>query len=139
MDKINRMRNVPVLKKARYNAYRLLLLQTIMTAIASILFGLWSDDRSTYSILVGGFICVIGNWFFIRQMFSKTGARSAKLIAKNLYLGEVGKVLLCSLLFVTTILFLHVQPLMFFVGYIIAQSCYWLSPLLFKSEKFVRA
>ena len=81
---------------------------------------------------------MIGNWFFIRQFFSRMGAQVAKDTVKNMYLGEIGKMFLSVILFFLAVKYFHVQALLFLIGYLLAQTSYWASPWIFKTKKWTR-
>lgn len=129
------MQPISVLQKAKYHARWLLGVQAVIAVFIAIFFYLYFGPRAMYSGLLGGFVCLAGNWFFMKQFFSKTGARAARSIVWNLYLGEAGKIALTVVLFLVIFQYMHVQVLLLFVGYITTQASYWLVPGIFKEYK----
>jgi ATP synthase protein I len=81
------------------------------------------------SFLLGGLVCLLPNAYLYRKAFSHFGARQAKQILKDLFLGEAVKLLLTAGLFVGTLLISWALPLWIFIGFILAQVGFWLAPI----------
>tara|TARA_R110002110_G_scaffold65206_4_gene180060 strand:- start:144997 stop:145344 length:348 start_codon:yes stop_codon:yes gene_type:complete len=81
------------------------------------------------SLLLGGLVCLLPNVYLYRKAFSHFGARQAKQILKDLFLGEAVKLLLTAILFVGALLVTWALPLWIFIGFILAQVGFWLAPI----------
>ncbi len=81
------------------------------------------------SYVVGGLICVLPNFYLYQRVFKYKGARAAKKIFKSLYWGEMVKVLLTAIGFGLAVRTDWVLPVWLFVGYIMAQFSFFITPL----------
>ena len=78
------------------------------------------DKVCAYSMASGGLIAIVPQAWFAMQAFRKRGASSARVIARNSYIGEVGKYLLSVAGF--AVVFATVRPidgLAVFAGFIL--------------------
>ena len=96
---------------------RLFLLQTAMTAIVTAVLFLLNKNGEAVSALLGGVVAILPSVVFARFLFRYQGARSAKKIVNNFYLGEAAKMALSILLFAVVFQFYRVAPIVFFVTY----------------------
>ena len=101
---------------------RVLLAQTIISAVLGLLF--WGTDGrvSGYSALLGGLICVIPNAFLALRLAAPRRDPGPKGLMRAAYVGELGKLGLTVLMF--SIVFVLVRPLSpaaLFAGFIAAQ------------------
>lgn len=96
----------------------------------------WGHDVAI-ALLLGGVANVVPNAYFCWKMSRQTGAQNAKAILKNFYRGEVSKLLLTAAIFGLIFRFIPVTILPVFVGFIIAQSAFWVSLLILKSERVI--
>lgn len=104
----------------RLSAFRVLLLQGLMTLAVAILCGVLWGMTASYSGLLGGLIALTTNAYFTHKAFRYFGARSAKAIIQSLWAGEMGKQILAAALF--ALVFVGVKPLAagaLFTGYIL--------------------
>lgn len=86
---------------------------------------LFDSTKAAYSLLLGGFCCLIPNFIFARQLFARQGATQVKRAVKTFYRGEVFKLALISLLSVMVFIWVAIAPLYFFGGFLIAQLAFW--------------
>jgi ATP synthase protein I len=91
----------PIYKVTAYQ----LLLTVLLTAILLILSG-WI---SAYSLLIGGLISALPGAFFASRVFKYRGARAAHKIVRELYVGELVKLVLIGAGFALS--FYYVNPL----------------------------
>ena len=78
------------------------------------------DWVQAYSVLSGGLIAILPQAYFAARVFRRTGAQSAKAMARASYSGEIGKFVLTASGF--AVVFASVNPingLAVFTGYLI--------------------
>lgn len=84
-----------------------------------------------FSALLGGIICVLPNYYFARQMFTKCRTADPQRLMWSVYIAEFIKLSLAVALFaVVFINYKELHPLTLLITYFIAQSCMWFIPLL---------
>lgn len=103
-------------KRALYNVF----LQLVVTLIVALISWPFSSLYVSYSIVVGGLVCVLPALYFAFKFFSVTGALAARQIAHAMYRAEIGKLVLTGLLFVVVFTSLAVSVAPFFGGYVVA-------------------
>lgn len=89
-------------------AYRIVILQLILTVLAALVAWLHSDVAAK-SALLGGLTCALPNAYFIWRAFRYSGARSSIQIVQSFYQGESWKFVLTALSF--AVIFQRVEPL----------------------------
>ena len=117
----------------RQPMFRIIVLQTAMSALIGLFFWLTQGWIAAYSAWFGGLIALIPNVYFTYKAFQYFGARSIAVIVQSFWAGQMGKLILTALLF--AVLFLGVKPLSVlavFVGYILVQMTSATSLLLTK-------
>ncbi|MCC5792800.1 MAG: ATP synthase subunit I [Legionellaceae bacterium] len=114
---------------------KLLYLQVGVSLFISLLMWLLVSNIAAKSALLAGVVCVIPNGLFAWKLFSHRGARSAKKIVNSFYQGEALKLLVAALLFVLVFMFADVQPLVFFLSFIVVQMSIWFAPLLINNQQ----
>ena len=113
---------------------RIVWIQLIGTLIAAAAL-LVLDLVVSYSVLLGGMVCVIPNAFLIQRFKSAANLERDK-VYRRLIAGEVGKLLFTAGLFV--LVFTTVEPLnvlAFFGALISAQFVHWLAPVLLQINR----
>ena len=115
------------MQSERQNALKLVAIQTLVVVLLSLLF-LFSSRQSAYSVLLGGFCSVLPSIYFAYRLFRYVGARMAKQAVGAFYFGEVVKLAMIALLSILVFKFIPIQPLSFFVGFIVAQLAFWIAP-----------
>ena len=114
----------------RKQAIRLVEAQILATLVL-VFIVLWINRIAAYSALTGGLICVLGNGYLAYKLFQKAGAQATGEIATLFYRGEFGKLAIIAFLFGIVFKWVHpINPLMLFLGYLVAQGVFWLSPLI---------
>lgn len=83
------------------------------------------------SLLMGGSISMMTTAYMIHQLLKYPGAKYAKQFVHHLYWTETLKIAFTVILFCMAFIFLHAQGPFLLLGYILAQSAYWLSPWIF--------
>lgn len=119
-----------------------IMVQFPLVIILSPVIGILQGMQSAASFVVGGLICVLPNLYLYRRVFSHQGARAAKKIFKSLYVGQMVKIVLTAIGFFLAVSTEWVLPLWLFMGYILAQLSFALTPLLMsyvKLKKIIRA
>jgi len=116
---------------AQQAALKLVVSQTLLAILLSLIYILVSDLHAAWSALVGGGIFVIPNFLFSWLAFRVSGARQAKQVVLYLYGGEAAKLLLTAGLFIVALtkMDLALQPL--YLCFAITLMSQWLSPLFF--------
>ncbi len=89
-------------------AYRIVILQLILTVLAALVAWLHSDVAAK-SALLGGLTCALPNAYFVWRAFRYSGARSSVQIVQSFYQGESWKFVLSALSF--AVIFQRVEPL----------------------------
>jgi ATP synthase protein I len=81
----------------------------------------WQDSAPiAWNGLVGGLISWISNAWFSRMAFRYRGARQMPQVARAFYLGETGKFVLATSLFVIAFVTIRpLQPVALFGGYVL--------------------
>jgi ATP synthase protein I len=120
----------------RQNAYKLIAIQASIVVILSALF-LFSSVKSAYSVLLGGFCCVLPSIYFAHKLFKYVGARMAKKAIGAFYVGEVIKLAMIAVISIIIFKFIHISPMSYFIGFIVAQIAFWIAPnvLLMRQAK----
>ncbi len=78
--------------------YRIALYQfLIITVLAAML--LIKSPIYSFSVWLGGLICIIPSAYFARLAFRYRGAQASTKVARSMYLGEAGKFTLTAALF----------------------------------------
>ena len=81
------------------------------------------------SALLGGFIFILPNYFFVRQSFAYSGARATRQIVNAFYKGESIKFSLIIVLFALAYTFVKpLEPLAMLIAFIAVQMTNWLVP-----------
>ena len=94
--------------KLRWQASYVVFVQLVVTLIIALIFVFATRDwRASYSALLGGMVCLVPHWIFIRTYFSKSGACAAKQIVQLMYKAELYKWLLS---YVVTYLSIWLAP-----------------------------
>ncbi len=127
------MRTQTLAKQGKILALKVVLLQIIVVLVATVLAFYWKEVAS-FSIWVGGVICILPNSYFAFKAFKYAGARQAHQIVVNIYAGEAVKILLTVVLFVVAFKILSVLPGPLFLGYALALVFNWLALFIFRKS-----
>ncbi len=111
---------------ARKATTKILLVQLVITCLATSVCLLLPSLKGAYSAAIGGGISIIVTLYFAAQVFSKANGYSANKIARSFYLGEAIKIVLTIILFSVAILWLNVSFLPLFLTYAATLMAYWL-------------
>jgi ATP synthase protein I len=104
----------------RLAAFRVLVLQSLLTVLVALFCAVIWDATAGYSALLGALIALLSNAYFTHKAFQYFGARSTKAIIQSIWTGEMGKQILAAALF--ALVFVGVKPLAagaLFAGYIL--------------------
>lgn len=110
-------------------AWRVVIAQLTITQLLAVVLLALGQTSAALSASVGGWIAVVPNALFVLWAFRHSGARAARSIATDFYIGEALKMLTTVVGFVLA--FQWVSPLQvgwLFGAYIAALSVYWISP-----------
>ncbi len=113
-------------------ARRLFFVQASLVAMVALLVWHLIDASSARSILFGGFVWMIPQICFAVILFKEQRVRFSQAILKRAYKGEAFKLVLSAFLFAGVFRWGQVIPLMFFMGYFLAQLMSWFAPLFFR-------
>ena len=84
------------------------------------------DQLMAYSILMGGLIQIAPQAWFARQAFKYAGARQVHLVARAMYRGAAGKIVLTAAMFIATfILWKELNFLVVFSTFIVMIPMQW--------------
>ncbi len=114
---------------------RLLKTQLLTSALISIVFLLLLGKREGISAMLGGMVAIVPSILFAKKMFRYQGARAARQIVKNFYIGEALKILSTAILFTLVFVLYKIAPLVFFFTYIVVLMNYWFAPLIFANKQ----
>ena len=82
------------------------------------------------SALLGGFICIIPNFYLACKLAGKRTA-DANQLQNTMYTAEVGKILITAALFAGVFVTQDwVHPVALLAGFVIAQLTHWLTPVV---------
>ncbi|MDF1645661.1 MAG: ATP synthase subunit I [Legionellaceae bacterium] len=113
-------------------AKRLFIFQVSFILIVSLLVWRMSNTYSALSFTLGGLVWVIPQVFFAVFLFQEQRVRFSQAILKRAYKGEAFKLILSACLFAGVFQWGRVTPLVFFMGYFLAQLFSWFAPLFFR-------
>ena len=89
--------------------YKVAAYQLVFLLVTCVILAVSAGWVSAYSVLIGGLISVIPGTLFASRVFKYRGARAARLIAREVYRGEMLKLLVSGAGFALS--FIYVQPL----------------------------
>ena len=119
-------------KHSNFGIIRILIYQLVATVVMASIIWFFAGKVAGYSSVLGGLICLVPNIFLgTRLMLSNRNARG---ILRAAYLGELGKVILTTLMF--GLVFFKVKPLnalYLFLSFMVVQFA--VSIVLFNKEK----
>lgn len=95
---------------------------SIILALALLLI---DSSRAAASLLLGGLCCLVPNLLFAHRFFSYRYARQLKQVVQAFYRGEVFKMVLIGLLSIFVFVTVRIEPIFFFLGFIVAQVTLW--------------
>jgi len=113
--------------------YRFFALQVWLTFLLSCAAFFLSSKTSAYSVVLGGAVAIFPEWIFAQYLFKYQGARAAKKIVAQLFIGEGLKLLTTGLLFYLVFRYIALSGLFFFGAYVVVLLTFWVAPLLLKS------
>lgn len=108
-----------------------LLLCLLVTIVVLISFG----EHQSLSALLGGLVAFLPSMLFARKCFRYQGARAARQIVRNFYVGEFLKIFSSILLFTLVFILYEVAPLAFFLTYIAILMTHWFAPLIIDNKQ----
>jgi ATP synthase protein I len=106
----------------------------VQAVVALVFAGLWQliAQSGGTSALVGGFICWIGNVFFVLLAFRHAGAGQARQIYSGFFMGQLAKFFVTVTLFGVAFWTQRLMGLPLILGFMITQGVFWVAPLIFK-------
>ena len=108
---------------------KLFLAQAIIILIAACVWGLFNGG-AVPSVLYGGISCILPNLYFAYVFFSRKHTRRPRQILIAFYIGEFTKMIVCAVLILLAIKYLHALILPTVVGYFVANMVFWIAPTL---------
>jgi ATP synthase protein I len=117
------------------NIHRFLIVQLIVIGLATIITLLIYGLHEALSAWLGGMVAFIPFIIFAKKAFQYQGARAAKKIVKNFYIGEFLKIISSILLFILVFWWYKVAALVFFLTYIAVIVTHWFAPLFINNEQ----
>lgn len=119
-------------KQIRLAIGKFVLLQLGIIYIFALSFLFISGQKSAHSALIAGLINVIATLVFARKCFSYQGARQARHIVNAFYQGEALKLFLVMIMLALVFSSMTIEPVAFFLTFIVVQFANWLMPQFFK-------
>lgn len=117
-------------KRSWQNVKRLLTIQLVLCILVSLSVWLLLGRHQAVSVLLGGIVAWLPSAIFAKKFFHYQGASAAKKIVKSFYIGEFLKIISSVILFTLVFLLYEVNPLAFFLTYILVVFTHWFSPLI---------
>jgi len=105
--------------------YRIALVQAGVLLSLCLCLSLFCQD-AVVSALLGGLLCLVPQTYFTLYAFQHTGARSAGLVARGFYRGEVGKFVLTLVGFAIVFSRFDTQPGVLFGSYGLLLLVQWI-------------
>jgi len=112
-----------------------LITQALVVFICTPIVWYYWQIQAAGSLVLGGLVCLLPNTYLYRKAFAHFGARQAKQILKDLFLGEAVKIVLTAILFIGALLISWALPPWIFIGFILAQVGFWLAPIYLGFKK----
>ncbi len=99
------------------NIHRIFAWQGVMTAVIAVVMYFTRHEREALSALLGGVVAILPAFIFAKVLFRHRGARLAKKIVNDFYLGEGIKIVVAIVLFALVFRLFHVSAIVFFATY----------------------
>jgi F0F1-type ATP synthase assembly protein I len=115
------------LHRVRVKAFWFASLPVGLVLIAAFFFFAWRGMNVGCSVLLGGVVWLLPNFYFVHKVFSKIGA--GRIILRTFYRAEITKLLVSAVLFIVVSKIFAVNMPAFLIGFIAAQSTFWLTSL----------
>jgi len=122
-----------LLRTVRDQAYRFMILPTGVVMVVALLAGMLFGSKIGYSILLGGVVWWVPNFYFAHKLFAKMETRSQQMLRVFLR-AEIIKLVLYGVFFILAYKFFSVAILPFLLGFMLAQAAFWLTPLIVNRE-----
>lgn len=120
-------------KPGRRFAFKQILISIIFVLTCSVAtYFIWGLSFA-YSVLAGGAISIIPNFFFAYKAFKYAGARSSEKVLDSFYSGEKMKIVLTAILFALAFKFLAIEPIAFFSSFCLVVALPLLTPIILKT------
>lgn len=109
----------------------LVLVQTLIILTLSLGFLLFDGEKSAYSVLLGGAVCIVPHLFFIKRMQAKISPRNRESFLRALYLNEIMKLVLVVGLVILSTETIKLAMIPYILGILVAQISIFLGSILF--------
>jgi ATP synthase protein I len=96
----------------------------IFTALVTLIYG----HLAGFSAFLGGGVCFLSNLLYIMRVLGLTGAQSARRICRNVYSGEMTKLLVVMGLSLMVFRWHALMPLPYFLGFFVGQVAVIMTP-----------
>ena len=110
--------------------YRLIMAQLLLSALLALVFLSVVNEKAAYSAMMAGIICAAANAYFTWRAFRYQGARFAKRVVLAFFLGEFTKLLIISVLFVLTVLYMKIMIGPFLLSFVMNIMVFWAAPFI---------
>ena len=114
---------------------RLWLLQLAVLLVLGLAAFYFFSIRAGLSVLLGGLVGLIPNILFAKRLFKYQGAHAAKRIVNAFYQAEAIKIVISVLLFAFIFLWVKIDHIAFFLGYIVILVSHWFSPFVIMNRR----
>jgi ATP synthase protein I len=114
---------------------RLFCVQVLLIVLGIIVCSATNHSSAAASVLVGGLVSSLPQMFFGWLLFRGARIITSKETVRRVYRGEMFKIALSVLLFAGVFCYLNIQPVVFFVTYIIVQMTVFFVPWVFINKK----
>lgn len=116
-------------KPGRIFALKQILLSLIIVVISCILsWAVW-DDKTSFSMFIGGMVAIIPRTVFAFKAFKYAGATASEKVVDAFFSGVKIKMVLSAVLFALAFKFLVIVPIPFFVMFCVVMVLPLLQPL----------
>ncbi len=107
---------------------QLFIAQILLVLVLATIWGV-INHHAFLSVLFGGIVCVIPNFFFANYFFSRQHTRRPGQILVAFYLGEFLKLIISAVVIVLAIIYLNLLILPTVLGYFVANMGFWMAPM----------
>lgn len=123
---------------ARQSALQVISAQVCVLAVVVVVAWLGWDGLAAKSASLGGLASVIPGAYFAWRVFARVDARAARQMVRAFYINEFIKLMMSVFLVIAFVNLFAVSLPAFFIGFVLAQLGFWLSPL-FDNKQTKRA
>lgn len=124
--------NQDFLSSTRKKLYQMFYLQIVLVIILTVFFLFYQGLTSALSVFLGSIAWIIPSFYFSRKCFIIRTNSSPNKLVRRIFITELLKLIVSSVLLVTFVKFININLLPFLLGFIIAVLTIWFMPYVFR-------